>query len=51
MVNLKRTRSQPYELKEFYPYDLPGESLELPSQTHEDIFEQMQQQVNTLKNG
>ena len=50
LVNINRSRKKPYELGDFYPYELPGkETAKKPAMSHKNFFDAVASQMK--KNG
>lgn len=46
IVNVNRTRKQPYEIKDFYPFEIESDEITQPTTDHEQMFKFMNQQLN-----
>mgnify|MGYP006090498383 FL=1 len=50
LVNINRSRKKPYELVDFYPYELPGKkAVKKPAMSHKNFFDAVASQME--KNG
>jgi len=47
LVNINRSQKKPFELKDFYPYDLPGKKpVQKPMSSHKDFFDALASQMS-----